>query len=349
MPTVFTGQPVEEIEGIGPSLSQSLAGMGIKKIEDLLALDVNQMRNLLSGLPGVTEAKLRESFIPQARFLRLDGMTGQFAGGLVKSGFRTYSSLMNEATDEVYRRLEQRHSQGDIPSMPPKELVQQWQLDSARKSQGGSLHIRIYDRENRKPISGAVVRINGTGLSDDNTPLSRETDSDGLVFLDTLGKGVHRVSISCNGYQTWLGTFSAAAGSHSKLVISIKKGTDQPLFKIDEFQGEVIVSASPTDAVIFKTFDAIDEFPKIPPFQVVSFSEATDTVLLTSIWKQKINDQIFVYQLRQPKSLFPKKVAKGNVVVRKADGAYRVIKGLTPGQFRRELVRRRLSNSKGGD
>ena len=348
MPTRFQGRPIDEIEGIGPARKTALAGLGLNTIEDLLALPAAATGRLLAGLPGIGAELVLGSFVPQARLLRLDGMTGQFAEGLVASGYRTYNDLVLDSSTGIRAALAQRQSEGLIPDVPDEALIVQWQLEAARKSQGGSLHIRVFDRASKAPLAGAVVRLNGTGKSDDTGRLRRETDENGLVFLDELGEGVHRVAVSADQHQSWLGTFAARPGSHARLLATLAPGADQPILQLDEFAGDVIVAPSATDAIVFDTLGSIDEFPQAPPFQIVSFSAATDTVLLASLWKRKINDQITIYQLRQPRALLPAGAKKGDVVLRNADGSYRLVDGLTPGAFRQELVRRRFSAAAGG-
>jgi hypothetical protein len=341
MTSLTKTHPITEIEGIGNVIAQKLSERGVTKTEDLLALPAVQILNKLIDLDGITENNLLTSFLPQARFLRLQEMTGQLAEGLMTSGYMTYRDLIIADAKTIIGQLEDQVEEGVIPKVPTVDEVREWQIEAGRRLGTGTLHLTILDQQKKQPLEGVRVRIKGYGHGDVSFPISWQTGSDGFVFIEYLASGEHDVVITCDGYKTRTINFGLVNDDHVQYVLEMISGEAKPYIVIDEFAGEAIPSIMSSDVLILDRIEKLSDLPSLPPFTIAEFEETAKTVLLISLWRKKINDEIHIPYLRISKTALPTNVTEDNIIKVSEAGTFEIIEGLTQQEYHRQLLAER--------
>lgn len=330
-----TTHPVTEIQGIGPAIARDLASRNIVFAEDLLAVSAKEMAARVETVKRLTAHNLENNFIPQARFLRLDEINGQFAEGLVASGYRTYRDLVNSRTETIVGALSNRADEGLIPAPPQPDEVISWQLAAAQRVGTGFLHLTVFDDATGKRLAGANVRINGLDSSI-RTPVNRETEERGLAFFESLVPGRHTAVITADGYLRQAATFSIESDGAVQIRIRMKAGVHKPRV-IDEFAGDAIHVIGRQDAVESRRVKIEDLDPR-PPAHVIEVRK--DTVLLSSIWRRKIDDIVEVLTFLLPEDELPANLSKGDVLIPQDNGKYE-LSDMTLLEYRKKFLSER--------
>jgi hypothetical protein len=344
---VTLSHPINELEGIGPVLAERLAQHGVIRTEDLLALPASSVVAWLQDITGITANGLVNSFIPQARFLRLPDMTAQFAEGLAASGYRTYRDLVMPSAKRVAGQLASRHEEGLIPAVPDLDTIYRWQIDAGRRLCTGTIHLFIRDSASGAPISGVEARINGLGHSDDVTPIIRSATDDGFVFFEYLALTTHRVVFTAPDYVPTTLTCGFRYQPRLSFQVDLQPGGDDVdpanTLYVDEFSGGIVLSIGPQDGIVLERYGSVDDLPAVPPF-VISDDGDGPTVNLVSLWRRRHGDQIVVPVVRVPRDKVPATVSNGTVVERQSDGTFIVLDGVTVASYRAEVLSERRSN-----
>ena len=327
--------PVRDIEGIGQSIAATLQSRNVEFAEDLLALPESKIIRLLVDLERISENNLRSSFIPQARFLRIEGINGQYAEGLAILGWRSYAGLAFARAQTIVNGLQELV--GQIPQAPSVEEVMAWNLAAAKMMMGGSVLVSVKDEQERA-LNDAEIRINGNGFTVHGTPITVHTNSHGKAFIDGIAPGVRHIRIELDGYRSAVVTVSFKSGSRSSIGVQMQAGPDEPLNVIDEFRGGILPSIPRTSVVVNRRYE-LDELPEVPVFFIHEIRN--DTLELASLWLRKTNDVVEVPYIVVDIADVDGPVAVNSVVV-PADGGFRVDSQTRPSEYRTQFVRDRL-------
>lgn len=328
---------VTEIQGIGVATAAELSSHHISYIEDLLALPESHMIIGLESVDGLNQENLRRNYLPQARFLRIDGIDGQYAEGLAASGFRTYRDIAFTDSSIIQRSLLEMIEIGRIPDSAAESDITRWQLEAARLMQGGSVHVTVSNSQG--PIESADVHINGNGFSGLSQAIRLSTESQGKVFLDGIAPGSRQLAIAASGHQQTFVTVSFKAGSRTQIRVSLLMGEDKPLFEIDEFQGEIIPKIPSTAQVVNRAYE-LEQLPSVPVFFVYEIRKTT--VVLHSLWYRLRNDEVEVPNITIEKTQITGEMKQRAVVYPVADGKFGIQESVTPQEYRSAFIAERL-------
>ena len=338
---------VSEIQGIGPATQQKLEKKHVYYTEQLLSLPVDQVCAWLKSVRGITDHQLRNNYIPQARLLRVEGIDGQFAEGLVASGISTYRRIVTTDTKAILTMLEDRMEEGTIPSAPELEDVVSWQLNAAKLVATGLLLITIVDKSSKKRLAGVKARIVGLDPLV-RAPVTFESNERGIIVFDGMVPGKHTVVLTAEGYLRHPITFMVKPDGGRSVRIELRPGTHKPRI-VDEFDGGVISPIALHETIKSRRVD-LNDLPVRPPVHVVEIR--ADDVLLSSLWRRKIDDVIEVLTFTLPKAELPRGIDKGSVLLPQNDDKYTLSKKSIL-EFRNEfmserLAQRRLRRLEGG-
>jgi len=129
-------QPGEEkqhiiaIEGIGPAYASRLNAQGVITIPQLVAVDANQIGNLIGATP-----ELVKQWQAMAQLMRLKGVGAQSAEVLVVAGILSTAQLAAETAESVARKVAdaERGRKTRIQGQTVTPAVAQRWIDAARK------------------------------------------------------------------------------------------------------------------------------------------------------------------------------------------------------------------------
>ncbi|MCA1811790.1 MAG: DUF4332 domain-containing protein [Halobacteriales archaeon] len=126
-------QHVIAIESIGPAYASRLNAHGIITIPQLVAVDANQVGNLIGATP-----ELVRQWQAMAELMRLDGVTPQAADALVSAGVMGAKQLAAETAEGVSRKVKdaERARKTRIQGLDASPAVAQKWVDAARKATG---------------------------------------------------------------------------------------------------------------------------------------------------------------------------------------------------------------------
>jgi predicted flap endonuclease-1-like 5' DNA nuclease len=126
-------QHVIAIESIGPAYASRLNAHGIITIPQLVAVDANQVGNLIGATP-----ELVRQWQAMAELMRLDGVTPQAADALVSAGVMGAKQLAAETAEGVSRKVKdaERSRKTRIQGLDASPAVAQKWVDAARKATG---------------------------------------------------------------------------------------------------------------------------------------------------------------------------------------------------------------------
>lgn len=335
--SISTLHPVSEIQGIGPAIQEKLEERHVYYTEQLLSLPVDQVCAWLAPVPGITDHKLRNSYIPQARLLRVEGIDGQFAEGLVASGISTYRRIVTTDPKAILTMLEDRVQDGTIPAVPELEDVISWQLNAAKLVATGMLLLTVIDKSSKKRLAGIKARIVGLDPLV-RAPVTFESDERGIVVFDGLVPGKHTVVLTAEGYLRHPITFMVKPDSGRSVRIELRPGKHKPRI-VDEFDGGVISPIALHETIKSRRVD-LNDLPARPPVHVVEIQ--ADDVLLSSLWRRKIDDVIEVLTFTLPKAELPQGIDKGSVLLPQNDDKYTMSEKSIL-EFRNEFIAERLA------
>lgn len=315
--TIAKMHPITDIIGIDSSLEKELAKLGIIYTEDLLTLSTDFIIYYMESIKELTYNKLMYNFLPQARFLMIKNIDSRYSSALVESGFYFYRDMVNSSTKKIITLLKERKDEGMIDTVPKKNSIIEWQLDSARRIGTGFFHITILDETSNNPIEGVEIRINNLDLKT-RLSLVRTTEKNGLAIFEFLVPGKHRAFVTAKDYLRHTVTFEIEVNSAVRVLVKLIAGEHKP-FIIDEFEGEAIHSIGLNDRILSRRVKFKDLNP-LPPAHIIEIKESD--VVLSSIWRRKIDEMIEVYTFILPKDKLPKDISLGDVVLPQSDGKY---------------------------
>ncbi|HUR61726.1 MAG TPA: DUF4332 domain-containing protein [Candidatus Thermoplasmatota archaeon] len=122
-------QHILSIEGIGPAYASRLNAHGVITIPQLLAIDANQVGNLIGATP-----ELVKQWQAMAELIRVKGIGPQSAEVLVAAGILSVKQLAAETAEEVSRRVKdaERGRKVRIQGTDVTPAVAQRWIDMAR-------------------------------------------------------------------------------------------------------------------------------------------------------------------------------------------------------------------------
>lgn len=305
--------------------------------EQLLSLPVDQVCVRFKSVKGITDHQLRNNYIPQARLLRVEGIDGQYAEGLVASGICTYRQIVTNDPKAILTMLEDRMEEGTIPSVPELEDIVSWQLSAAKLIYTGMLFLIVIDKSSKKRLAGIKARIVGVDPLV-KAPVAFESEERGIVVFDGLVPGQHTAVLMADGYLRHPATFVVEPDTSISMIIEMRKGIHKPRI-IDEFEDGVIGVIGPHELIKSRRVD-LSDLPKRPPAHVVEIK--ADEVLLSSLLRRKIDDVIEVLTFTLPKAELPRGIERGSVLLPQNDNKYKLSKKSIL-EFRNEFIAERLA------
>jgi len=327
---------VQELQGVGPVIAKKLEERSFCHAEEILSMRNQDLETWAEVIKGLSADKLRNEIIPQARMLLLDGMNGQIAEGLVRSGIKTLRDLVDLDAKTIVSRLEERAKEGVIPEAPDQAMVIDWMLKAARLVGTGFLHLRVLDSKTKKPIAGVDVILTGRDPLVP-APWKVTTDRNGLAWFAGLIPGKHRASISKTGYKEQITISEIQPDLTANRRIYLTGGELSEVI-VDEFDGEVIGNVS-LSWKIQTHLTKLENFPKKPPVAIVKINE--DEVTLCSIYRKRVNYDLHVYTFKMLKKDLPEGVKLYDILEPAEDGAYVSYDG-NAADYRRDMELERL-------
>jgi predicted flap endonuclease-1-like 5' DNA nuclease len=124
---------IDEIEGIGPSYAEKLAGAGIATTEQLLDLCCDARgRDKIAGATGLSAAQLLK-WANMADLMRVSGIGRQYSELLEAAGVDTIKELRTRNHDNLAAKMQEINDAKKVAkSTPTASMVQEW-IDQAKK------------------------------------------------------------------------------------------------------------------------------------------------------------------------------------------------------------------------
>lgn len=117
--SVCMAKKIQEIEGIGPAYQEKLEGIGIKTVEALLEAGKNrQGRSLIEQQTGIEHKRLL-SWVNMADLFRINGVGGQFAELLKRSGVDTVKELAQRNPANLHAKLVEVNEEKKLAKATP--------------------------------------------------------------------------------------------------------------------------------------------------------------------------------------------------------------------------------------
>lgn len=287
--------PIATVQGIGGARSAQLTTLGIRFAEDLLVWPEAHVARFLSRIPGLTYENVLSLYIPQAKFLRLDGVTSQYAEGLAKTGFRTHADLIYRDAGTILKALATVAESGAIPQLPPLELIERWKVAASLSIHFSALIVSVCEADTGTSVVGADVYFIGPGLDETQRVLKRTSDAKGVVFCGILYPTPLKVIVEHDAFTPTSITLDCEPGRTRKL--TKKLGKEPSLRAIrDESSGDQLIVTN-YDFISSERVE-LSDFGTAPPFVVADIRE--DTVLLTSVRRRKWGSRVFVPEVLLP-------------------------------------------------
>ena len=308
--------PLTEIEGIGEKLRNAMWKAGFYYAEDLIAESFEIVSGKLEPLKGLTRQNLYSKYIPQAKLLRIENMTGQFAEGLVKSGILNYRDLVYFSTETILNALESRKEEGLIPEVPSRELIIDFQLKAGRLVETGLVYMIIFQESNKKLLKNVKVQLikNST---DTYTTGTYTSNVNGMLVIDGLCYGKYNVQIELDGYQSKHFSLEFTHdNAHKKIRVQLETGERTPLIT-DEFNNEVV---NPMGCEFKEVKVELNDLPAVPAVVVSKINNTT--VTLISLWRKRVDNVLYYYTFNMDMNELPDQTKIEAVLIPDNSGKY---------------------------
>jgi predicted flap endonuclease-1-like 5' DNA nuclease len=118
---------IDSIEGIGPVFAEKLQSVNIQTVADLLrdGATTSGRKNLSEQTGFSTETILK--WVNMADLMRIDGVGGQYAELLEKSGVDTVKELRNRNAENLVFKMEEVNSEMNLVNKTPAlSQVEDW-------------------------------------------------------------------------------------------------------------------------------------------------------------------------------------------------------------------------------
>ena len=123
---------IDEIEGIGPAMTEKLSKAEIKTTEDLLKLCADKKgRKSTSEITGCSESQLLK-WTNMADLMRISGVGEEFSELLEAAGVDTIKELRNRNAENLANAMKDTNESKKLTRVTPAEkTVQDW-IDQAK-------------------------------------------------------------------------------------------------------------------------------------------------------------------------------------------------------------------------
>lgn len=118
---------IDSIEGIGPVFAEKLQSANIQTVADLLrdGATASARKNLSEQTGFSTETILK--WVNMADLMRIDGVGGQYAELLEKSGVDTVKELRNRNAENLTTKIEEVNNEMNLVNkIPSLSQVEDW-------------------------------------------------------------------------------------------------------------------------------------------------------------------------------------------------------------------------------
>lgn len=275
--------PISDIEGIGVARAKELNKIDILYTEDLLLKSEDYLTFFLKKISGFPLTRLPE-FISIAKFLQVNGLSGQHAEALYKAKIHTLLLLAMQKPSKIVNILDEAKSNGIIPESTNKEEVINWQKRALAIHYTSSVIGKVI--HNNKPVQNAEIFCNFEEAI---------TNNNGDFFIPVINYGKQKLIIRTQGYKTLSTKLDINLTKIHKFNFDLIKGQDK-IKIIDEANGEPILNISTGDKVEFKDVDIINLIDKTP--LKLKFRYKNGDIRLNGIHRKKIGHIIEVIRLR---------------------------------------------------
>ncbi len=319
--------PLTEIEGIGKNTFEELVKSKCYFAEDFIAEPFETLITKISKVNGINANNLYGKYIPCAKLLRIEGMNGQIAEGLVASGITSYRDMVFFTTDAIEKAMIKRKEEGLIQKAPSQMEIIKLQLQAGRLVESGFLHLTIFDGEDGKRLKKATVKLVRCTRGTYNTA-TYTTNKAGILAIDGLCYGSYTIQIRCAGYKNKSFPITFSASNHAqKIRIPIMKGSRKPII-VNEFDGVVL---DPVGCEIKEDKVQLADLPSLPPASVLSIS--SDKVTLLSLMRKKVDNVVYFFTYDMDVANLPKQTKEQDVLLPNDNGDYQ-LSDLSVAQFR---------------
>lgn len=176
-----TWHDIETLNGVGPAIAERLAGVGIRHAEQLLGHPELQMVQFLEPIEGLTVQNLLGALIPQARLLRLEGLTEGEAIALANAG-HNFASLMLSDTERLASTLATAGHDVDT------EHLLRARLSAAQRYQKGTLLVQVLNQD-RVAVPDAEVLIVDPPQAGNAVAWTHRTNEFGYALIEMIAAG----------------------------------------------------------------------------------------------------------------------------------------------------------------
>ncbi len=121
------GKQIKEIEGIGPTYAEKLAGMGISTVHALLDKGCTEWgRKEIAEKTGIAEPLILE-WVNMADLFRIEGIGEEYADLLEEAGVDTVVELSKRVPENLHARMEEVNEQKKLVKQSPTlDVVEKW-------------------------------------------------------------------------------------------------------------------------------------------------------------------------------------------------------------------------------
>jgi len=118
---------IESIEGIGPSIGETLRGAGIRTVNDLLKAGADKKaRSQLADKTGISEVRVL-NFVNMADLFRINGVASQYAELLECAGVDTVKELKHRNAENLAKKMAEVNAEKNLVRRTPSvTVVQDW-------------------------------------------------------------------------------------------------------------------------------------------------------------------------------------------------------------------------------
>lgn len=110
---------INDIEGIGPVLSEKFKGVGIKTVEALLTKGASKKgRKELAEITEIPEKKIL-TFVNHADLFRVRGVSSQYAELLEAAGVDTVKELRNRNAANLHKKMKEVNAEKKLVRQTP--------------------------------------------------------------------------------------------------------------------------------------------------------------------------------------------------------------------------------------
>lgn len=301
--------PIDSLDGVGPEHAKQLSKYAVRSVEELLSLSSSRLWVLADSVPGISAAQLRQSLLPQARFMLVRDIDEIVAKAIARCGYRHYEDLMVARPSLVHECLVE-HLGDAAPSL---DEVPQLQLAAAREMNQGLVIFHVLDGDTGQHVGSPRLVLSGTGFSLGTSAVVRHGDESGWVVSPRLQRDrIHRGILQASGYRRQSVRVVFDKQSVQVQIVLLEAGEDQP--SVDEFEGQQLGLLTGREIMSVDRVSDPSDLPVGTPFFVGRFSEDGTKAELVSLRRRLYGNVLSMPSLEVPLASLPGRIGQRDLV-----------------------------------